>query len=207
MYGIFLDIETTGLNAAVHRPIDIAFKIIDLSTGFLKGEYQSVVKQSLDIWEKKDSSSIKVNGFTYEEISRGKDPQVVGTEIKDLFEKAQIQRGAAMFICQNPSFDRGFFNQLIDVYTQERLNWPYHWLDFASMYWTMIVLKAKREGGMIPEKISLSKNDIAIAYNLPVESNPHRALNGVNHLILCYQAVLGVNFNLNTPPESSSSYK
>lgn len=194
MYGIFLDIETTGLNAIFHRPIDIACKIVDLSKGIIKVEYQSVVKQTLEVWDRKDPSSIQVNGFTWDEVSKGKDPATVGAEITAIFQKMGIQRGSSVFICQNPSFDRSFFNQLIDVYTQEDLNWPYHWLDFASMYWATVVQKAKQEGREVPEKISLSKNDIALAYNLPKESSPHRAINGVNHLILCYQTLFGVDF-------------
>lgn len=194
MYGIFLDIETTGLNAAVHCPIDIACKIVDLTSGVINAEYQSIVKQSRDVWDRKDASSIEVNGFTWDEVCLGKEPEVVSREIVSLFGKIPIQRGGAMFICQNPSFDRGFFNQLVDVYTQEKLNWPYHWLDFASMFWAVGVLKAKREGTAIPENISLSKNDIAQAYGLPIESCPHRAMKGVDHLILCYQTVLEVDF-------------
>lgn len=194
MYGIFLDIETTGLNSAVHRPIDIAFKIIDLSTGLFKGEYQSVVRQPFEVWEAKDPASIEINGFTWEEVSCGKDPAIISSEIITLLCNVPIQRGAAMFICQNPAFDRGFFNQLIDVYAQERLNWPYHWLDLASMFWAMLVRQATFAGTPLPERVSFSKNDIARTNNLPEEVEPHRAMKGVNHLIMCYQAVLGVKF-------------
>lgn len=191
MLGIFLDIETTGLNAAKHAPIDIAFKVLDLSTGELKGSYQSIVKQTEEVWQKRDPSSIVINGFTWEEVASGKEPSEVNKEIIAILTQLQIQRGNAVFICQNPAFDRGFFNQIIDVYVQELLNWPYHWLDLASMYWTVCVIAAKREGRPLPEKMSLSKNDIAKVYQLPPEQDPHRAIRGVEHLIECYKAVLG----------------
>lgn len=194
MYGIFLDIETTGLNAMVHRPIDIACKIVDFSTGNLKGSYECVIKQSAEAWTAKDPVSIEVNGYTWEMISVGKEAAIVGQEIVALFTEFKIQRGAAVFICQNPSFDRVFFNQLVDVYTQERLNWPYHWLDFASMYWTKLVQATLERGQVLPEKISVSKDDIARAYHLGPEATPHRAMQGVDHLILCYQAVFGIRF-------------
>jgi oligoribonuclease len=83
----------------------------------------------------------------------------------------------------------------VDVYTQEKLNWPYHWLDLASMYWVAFFQKKVSLGEPIPQKMSLSKNDIASQYQLPVEDLPHKALNGVNHLLLCYQAVLGIKYN------------
>ena len=33
MKGIFLDLETTGLDPTQHCPIDIAFKVVELATG------------------------------------------------------------------------------------------------------------------------------------------------------------------------------
>ena len=194
MRGIFLDIETTGLNPLRHSPIDIALKVIDLSSNKILGEYQSVIRQSQDAWNERDLASIEINGFTWDDLIKGKDPATVGKEIMALLRSLEIQRGRSMFICQNPAFDRGFFNQLIDVYVQELLNWPYHWLDLASMFWTICVLDAKKSGTPIPEKISLSKNDIAYRYHIPPEASPHRAMRGVDHLILCYQTLLNASF-------------
>ena len=37
----------------------------------------------------------------------------------------------------------------------------------------------------------LSKDKIAGAFALASEEKPHRARNGVNHLLLCYEAVVG----------------
>ena len=112
-------------------------------------------------------------------------------EIIGLFSRLEIVRGKAVFICQNPAFDRGFFIQLVPVYAQEKINWPYHWLDLASMYWAIIVKQAQQQEKALPEQVSLSKNSIAKYYNLLPELPPHHAMGGVNHLIRCYQAVLG----------------
>lgn len=192
MLAIFLDLETTGLDSKRHCVIDIAFKVIDISTGKEKCTYQSVVMQSRDIWELHDPSSLEVNGFTWEKIQTGKPVELIRQEIIDLFKDVGIERGKAVYICQNPSFDRGFFAQLIDVYTQEGMNWPYHWLDFASMYWALLVKQSRQEGELFPSEMNLSKNTIAKLYNLPTEDRPHSALNGVNHLILCYKTVIGL---------------
>lgn len=193
MLGIFLDIEATGLDFTKHHVIDIAFKIIDLSSGEFKDSYQSIVKQSPQAWSKRDPVSIKVNGFTWEQVTSGKPPKMVADEIIALLDKWHVERGKAVFICQNPSFDRGFFTQLIEPYLQEKLQWPYHWLDLASMYWAVLNRKNVMEGTQIPNEITLSKNEIAKIYKIPPEGEPHRAMNGVNHLIDCYEAVLGVN--------------
>lgn len=193
MLGIFLDIEATGLDFTKHNVIDIAFKIIDLSTGDFKDSYESIIKHPPEAWARRDPASIKINGFTWEQILSGKEPKVVSAEIIALLDKWHIERGKAVFICQNPSFDRGFFTQLIEPYTQEKMHWPYHWLDLASMYWAVINLKSVEQGTQLPNEVTVSKNEIARIYKIPTEKEPHRAMNGVNHLIDCYSAVLGVN--------------
>lgn len=190
MRGIFLDIETTGLNPQRHHPINIAFKILDLTTWDVVASYQSVIRQPKEAWDRKDPMSMEINGFTWEEVEGGFDPERVGNEVVSILHTLGIQRGNAVFICQNPAFDRGFFNQLVDVYVQELLNWPYHWLDLASMFWATLVMKAQKDGVPLPDKISLSKNEIARYYGLPIEENPHRAMGGVDHLIICYKTVL-----------------
>lgn len=191
MLGIFLDIETTGLNSSRHSPIDIAIKVIQFSDYKMLGEFQSIISLTPDAWEKCDPMSLEINGFTWEKTQQGKTPDTIGKEIIAFLTSLRVQRGSSVFICQNPAFDRGFFNQLVDVYVQELLNWPYHWLDLASMYWAMQTAKLKEEGKSLPEKISLSKNEIAKAYGIPPEVTPHQAMGGVDHLIQCYRAVLG----------------
>lgn len=191
MLGIFLDSETNGLNSQIHKIVEIAFKIVDLTTGVVKDQYQTLISQKIETWEKSDSESLKINGFTWEEVSHGKPPQVVSQEIIDCFAAHSIRRKKAVFICQNPSFDRVFFSQLIDPDTQELLYWPYHWLDLASMHWALTMDKAKKFQSPLPWDTGFSKDLIASFYKLPPEEKPHRAMNGVSHLLLCYEAVVG----------------
>lgn len=195
MLGVFLDTETNGLNFQTHRILELALKIIDLSNGDIKAEYQTIVAQPAQAWEKSDPESLRVNGFTWDEVCQGKTPRIVSQQIIDLFHQWHIRRKKAVFICQNPSFDRVFFSQLIDSNTQEMMSWPYHWLDLASMYWALTLAKAKDHPHHLPWETGFSKDLIAQQYNLPQESKPHRAMNGVNHLVLCYQAVVGFPAN------------
>ncbi len=191
MLGVFLDTETNGLNARIHKIVEIAFRIVDLTTGEMKEEYQTLVAQAIEAWEKSDQESLRINGFTWNEVAKGKTPRHVSQNIIDLFTKWGIRRKKAVFICQNPSFDRVFFSQLIDPDTQELLSWPYHWLDLASMYWALSMNKARQKQGPLPWETGFSKDLIAQQYLLPGEEKPHRAMNGVRHLLLCYEAVVG----------------
>ncbi len=191
MLGVFLDSEANGLNPRIHKIIEIAFQIVDLKTGVLKAKYQTLITHPFTDWERSDASSLKVTGFTWEEVSCGKPILTVSQEIIDCFTKIGIQRKKAVFICQNPSFDRTYFGQIVDPDTQELLNLPYHWLDLASMHWANTMEKAKNQSGPFPWDTGLSKDRIAHYYQLPPEQSPHRAMNGVQHLLECYKAVVG----------------
>ncbi len=191
MLGIFLDSETNGLNAQKHQLIEIAYKVVDVRTGALREEFQAVIFQPEEVWQLSDPTSLEVNGFTYDEIRKGQKSAVVSEQIQEAFQKLKIKRGSAVFICQNPSFDRAFFSQLIDADRQEALRWPYHWLDLASMYWAESIRLGKREPSRFPWETGFSKDRIAATYRLSPEAKPHRAMNGVNHLLLCYEAVVG----------------
>ncbi len=191
MLGVFLDSEANGLNPRIHKIVEIAFQIVDLKTGSLKSKYQSLISYPFTDWERSDPSSLKVTGFTWEEVSRGKSLTQVSQEIIDCFKNEGVRRKKAVFICQNPSFDRTYFGQIVDPDTQELLNLPYHWLDLASMHWALSMEKAKAHLGPFPWEGGLSKDKIAKFYQLPPEDSPHRAMNGVMHLLECYKAVVG----------------
>jgi oligoribonuclease len=189
--GIFLDTETNGLNAHKHKIIEIAYKILDVATGELKAEFQSLIFQPPEVWRSSDLESLKINGFSWDEVKAGLKTQEAAEKIIKTFKQLEIKRGSSVFICQNPSFDRMFFSQLIDPDEQEKLEWPYHWLDLASMYWADSIRSAQSGESKLPWETGFSKDYIASALHLPAESKPHRAMNGVNHLLLCYEAIVG----------------
>ncbi len=191
MLGIFLDSETNGLNAQKHKVIEIAFQIVDVFSGNVLDTFESIVATSSEEWALSDPESLKVNGFTWEEVERAPSRKAVAEQICIHFDKNGIKRNAAVFMCQNPSFDRVFFSQLIDVDAQEKMLWPYHWLDLASMHWVESLKSAAKGEGNFPWEIGYSKDKIAVFHSLPKEEKPHRAMNGVKHLLLCYKAVVG----------------
>jgi oligoribonuclease len=184
--GLFIDIETSGLDPTKHRVLEIALKAYDFKKNALVGQYEAIVNQSEEVWNRADPSSLKVNGFTEELKNTGKEEKQVKEEILEFLKPFNFSRKHAVFIAQNSSFDRAFFAQLFPPYEQEKLQWPYNWLDLASMYWAISAIQSPN----FPEGVNLSKNHIATIYGLPEEEHPHRAMNGVKHLILCYEAIL-----------------
>lgn len=187
MFAIFLDIETTGLDPQKHMAIDIAFEVHDMQKGCICF-YQSLIKCSEEEWKRSDPASLAFNGYTFEDCLKGKEKERIAQEILDLFKSFNIQRENAVFICQNPAFDRMFFAKIIDFSLQERSKLPYHWLDLGSMVWALsIQTGVKKQGEAF--SIPLSKNAIAQAYGIPPEEEPHHAMGGVKHLVKCYQKV------------------
>lgn len=186
MLGVFLDTETNGLNPFKHKILEIAFKIIDVDNGSLKASFESLISVSQSEWQNSDPESLKVNGFSWNDAKKGRSMGIVAEEIQELFSKHNIVRGKAVFICQNPSFDRAFFSQVFTTEEQEMQVLPYHWLDLASMFWAISITQGKQ-----PWATGYSKDKIAAVYRLPPEAQPHRAMNGVNHLLQCYEAVVG----------------
>ncbi len=179
MLMVFLDTETTGLNPFKHRTIEIALKVVESKK--VLTSYESVVAQPFEVLAEADPRSLQVNGFTQEQILHGKSEKVVATEIENELNHVGFGEKESVFVCQNPSFDRAFFNQLISVEQQQAHSWPYHWLDLASMFWAL--------NSNITEERSLSKNAIAQSMGIPTEPDPHRAMNGVTHLMSCYEAL------------------
>ncbi len=106
----------------------------------------------------------RLTGFTWEKVQLGKEEEVVREEITQIFTDLKVERGKSIYICQNPAFDRNFFAQLINVYAQEQHHWPYHWLDFASMYWALQTKHYRDKEQHFPEEMNLSKNTIAQEY-------------------------------------------
>ena len=186
MLGVFLDTEANGLNFLIHHPIEIAFKIVDLYTKRVVSSYEAVLGMEKEEWDLSDPESLKVCEMTWQQVCNGISREAAGKEIVRHFQNAGVKRKEAVFICQNPSFDRAYFAQLVPQEQQEALSWPYHWLDLASMYWAI----SMKNGRLLAEN-EITKNKIAAAYGLPPEAKPHRAMNGVDHLILCYEAVVG----------------
>jgi len=188
MRGIYIDIETSGLDPFVHYPLEIGCVIVDLLSGEELGSYESLLQISPQAWEQRDPESTRINGLSFQQLASGKTSQTVAHELTSLLLSCEISQKNAFFICQNPSFDRPFFCKILSPYQQDQRKWPYHWLDLASMYWALQLVHKQITQ---PFSLNLSKDTIAEHLSLPPEAKPHRAINGVRHLLACYEKLVG----------------
>ena len=192
MKGIFLDIETNGLYPDNNSPLEICVSIYDLHGMLCIAEYSSLINCSeRQFILASDPKALAINGITLDEVVNAKMHNEVCGDLVELFLTHEIDKRNAAFICQNPSFDRIFFNQIMPIEIQEELELPYHWLDLASMYFARSINVEKPVNGHnLPHLIRLSKDAIANYLGIPPEKKPHRATNGVHHLIECYRALM-----------------
>ncbi|NGX61157.1 MAG: hypothetical protein K940chlam9_00638 [Chlamydiae bacterium] len=186
---IFLDTETTGLDPQKHRALEIAYKIVDPFSGKTLNRFESLVSQTPEVWAEADPASLAVNGFTWEETLEGISEKNVASEIINDFNRMALGEKEGAFICQNPTFDRSFFNQIVPVELQVHYGWPYHWLDLASMFFALTLKRDPKNARCLKES-DLSKNAIASSLGLPKEASPHRAMQGVDHLLGCFQKLI-----------------
>ena len=191
MKAIFLDIETDGLDPDIHLALEIAVVGVDLHNMSCMFEYSSFIHCSENHWDMhSDPEALKYNGITFNDVKDAKRPHQVSGDLVELFLSYELDKTNSIFICQNPSFDRAFFPQIMSHETQRELDLPYHWLDLASMYWAKSVNPKKPVNGHnSPRTVPMSKDAIAKYLGLPSEEKPHKALNGVKHLIDCYKAI------------------
>ena len=188
MLGVFIDTETSGLDPFIHVPIDLGLVVVDLITGREEASYETLLSVTDEEWHAKDPNSAAIHGITFEQLVAGIPRAAAAVAIERLLLPLGVTNDRAFFICQNPSFDRPFFAKIISQYHQEALQWPYHWLDLASMYWALVITQGRQPPSA---SIRVSKDAIASALGLPPEKRPHRAINGVRHLISCYERLVG----------------
>ena len=192
---IILDTETTGLDASKAQIVEIAFKVVNTNSGECLASFQSVVALSEKEWNEADPGALKVNGFTWADIqTRGRPRSDIAVDICSLFSQFKLSPQTAFFLCQNPAFDKAFFSHLCPPSVQKSCRFPYYWLDFASMNWALTV-KDVVAGKLLPFRIPFSKDGIAQHKGLPLEEFPHKAMNGVDHLLLLFTKIVGFRQN------------
>ncbi|MFT4552040.1 MAG: oligoribonuclease [Chlamydiales bacterium] len=189
--GIFLDSETNGLNPQTNRMLEIAFRLVDTYSGLVLESFNSMIRVSEEDWKNSHPRALEVNGITKEQMEKGSPIDEVANKIKALFQRHHVDRWNSCYICQNPSFDRSFFQQLFTEDEQFKNGWPYHWLDLASMNFGMTMHDYTTGVKTKYEEVPFSKDGIARQHGLPPENKMHEAMGGVDHLLDIYEHLVG----------------
>ncbi|MEC7839361.1 MAG: hypothetical protein VX777_04920 [Chlamydiota bacterium] len=108
-YGIFVKIETSGLDYINDRITELAIKAVNLKTGEELTSFNTV----------------------YE------DEGMAGTEttekIIQLFKKNKLNHSSACFFAYSNNFTSTFFSRIISPKNQSEHNFPKHWLDIRTL--------------------------------------------------------------------------
>lgn len=165
---IVLDIETTGLNPILNSIIEIG--AIDFSDTKDQFNGQCQIWAGAEI----DSNALKINGFTYVEITEKNKP----TEF-DLLQKfiKWLDRIEDKTICgQNIDFDIGFLNESAKRYKIDR-NFGKRKVDQHSLVFSHLL--KRNLNPPLKDGLSNISGDFIMEYvGLPAEPKPHRAING-----------------------------
>jgi len=174
---LWLDTETTGLDARRHDVIQIA-GILDIDT--IAGEKFNYYVQPFN-WDVITEEATSIHGFTRDTLKTFEPPQVVHQRLIGILE-AYINKydpTDKLFIAgQNPSFDldflKGFWEKNDDPYFGSWFN--YRKIDLATV---SVLFKIK---GIIDPttngKFSVSLAAVAAAFGLE-QKEPHNALDDV----------------------------
>lgn len=179
---IFIDLETSGLNPLQHCILEIALVIVDVHTGQRIASYESVVKVDRVTFRRSEEGALKCNGFTWKKIcDEGVNSDIIRQDIINLFCKHDITYRNSKFIACNCTFDKPFFTKFVG---SQRM-FPSYWIDFPSVHFGVMM-----NNGVDPDDIQFAKDKIAVTHELPPEEKPHRAMNGVEHMLLLYENVV-----------------
>lgn len=123
---LFIDTETTGLNAQKHEIIEIAWILTDAGANILEKFEARMMPQRI---EDAEPRALEVNGYTKEAWE--KSPLISHAEAA---KKLRAVASDCILVGQNVSFDEGFITALL---LQNNLvpSWHYHKVDTATLMW------------------------------------------------------------------------
>ena len=124
---IFVDVETTGLDCAVHEVIEVAWVITTPDAKTIKEKYHArMMPQHL---ERAQPRALEVNGFTKEAWEAG--PLKTHAEVAQLFAGKAARK---VMVGQNVGFDEGFFKEMLRGESLEP-SWHYQKVDTCALAW------------------------------------------------------------------------
>ena len=174
---LVLDLETTGLDPAIHEVLEIGAVLCDQRTMKIQGTFQAKVKPRHI--ETAQPRALEVNGYTREAWK-------YAVWRADAWSSFFAFGRNAVMSSWNAHFELGFIQPMIlDYFPHENDDdlkrfgpFDRHLIDIPSIAW-----------GVLGPQAKLGKDYIAEAMGLPVEPKPHGALIGALHAYTILKAL------------------
>ena len=176
---LWLDVETTGLNAKENDIVQIA-GILDIDT-IPATEFNYHVQPRN--WENISDEALKINGLTKDELRTYEPPEIVHRRITDKLNKYidRYDRSDKAFIGgQNPSFDRDFLKEFFikngDLYFGSWFD--YHVIDLCALSLVFHIKDIVDLTDPNTGRINVRLGNVARAFDLE-QKEPHDALDDI----------------------------
>ena len=166
MYAI-VDIETTGLNPAIHEIIEIG--VIKVGAGLYEELNLKIKPSNLHL---ASPIALKVNGFTIDNWKDATIPIVAAKEISSFIDGCIIAG-------YNVGFDKSFIDQLM-TNSNIKLSCDHHCIDVASL----VIVKF---GHCLTEA---RLKTVCEHFGVNPEPETHRAINGARKCLEVYKKVV-----------------
>ncbi len=164
----FIDVETTGLDPAVHAVIEVAVLKIDADSLAVLDSFESKVKPHADAVIDPEAASI--NGYSPEAWADAPEADQVLPRVLDLLRGATVAG-------HNPSFDLAFLKAALARAGLPSPEVDYHLVDTASLAWPRFI-----KG----EVASRSLKDLCRHFGVP-NDGAHRAKADVERAFKVYR--------------------
>jgi DNA polymerase III subunit epsilon len=168
----FLDVETTGLDSAVHAIIEVAVLKVDADTLAVLDSFESKVRPPADAVI--DPEATSVNGYSREAWADAPEASQVLPRVLEMLRGSTVAG-------HNPAFDWAFLTAALRRAGLPRPEVDYHLVDTASLAWPRMVK------GEVP---SLSLRAICNHYGI-TNDGEHRAMADAQRAFKAYRCLVG----------------
>lgn len=169
---LFLDTETTGLDPAIHEPIEVG-AVLCSPDGDIVMEYSVRMQPSPGAIERAEPKALEVNGYTPELWADALPRAVVAKTLHSMSTDARL-------VASNVAFDAAMSTRLLKEHGFKPA-WSHRLIDIGAMAWPLNVLGYLERTGLFAMCEELG---------IPPEPEVHRAINGARLHRLVYLALL-----------------
>jgi DNA polymerase-3 subunit epsilon len=145
---LFVDTETTGLDAAKHELLEVAAIRTSPDGKTIKGTFEAkLFPHNIAGAEK---TALEVNQYSPQEwtVEKCATPEAV----VDALQRLAATDGGTVLVGQNVAFDEGFIKPLFDRFNM-KVPWGYHRIDTVTLAWPLYQTETSTLDGLSLKKL------------------------------------------------------